>query len=83
MFSKPAVLGALARFVLSAYVAMVCRRFFSVSVGALFFVELKFGREISHDLKGLCHGSPVHFVYFCQLLALSCYGTLSKQRNYL
>ena len=24
MFSKPAVLGALARFVLSAYVAMVC-----------------------------------------------------------
>ena len=50
MFSKPAVLGALARFVLSAYVAMVCRRFFSVSVGALFFVELKFGREISHDL---------------------------------
>ena len=22
-------------------------------------------------LKGLCHGSPVHFVYFCQLLALN------------
>lgn len=31
MFSKPAVLGALARFVLSAYVAMVCRRFFFFS----------------------------------------------------
>ena len=50
MFSKPAVLGALARFVLSAYVAMVCRRFFSVSVGALFFVVLKFRCEISNDL---------------------------------
>ena len=26
-------------------------------------------------LKGLCHGSPVHFVQFCQLLALNRYGT--------
>ena len=26
-------------------------------------------------LKGLCHGSPVHFVSFCQLLALNRYGT--------
>ena len=26
-------------------------------------------------LKGLCHGSPVHFVKFCQLLALNRYGT--------
>ena len=26
-------------------------------------------------LKGLCHGSPVHFVLFCQLLALNRYGT--------
>ena len=29
----------------------------------------------SIHLKGLCHGSPVHFVLFCQLLALNCYGT--------
>ena len=26
-------------------------------------------------LKGLCHGSPVHFVYFFQLLAFNRYGT--------
>ena len=25
--------------------------------------------------KGLCHGSPVHFVLFCELLALNRYGT--------
>ena len=34
-------------------------------------------------LKGLSHGSPVHFVLFCQLLALSRYGTESRQRNYM
>ena len=27
------------------------------------------------ELKGLCHSSPVHFVQFLQLLALSRYGT--------
>ena len=27
-------------------------------------------------LKGLCHGSPVHFVLFCQLLALDRYGPM-------
>ena len=26
-------------------------------------------------LKGLCHDSPVHFVYFFQLLAFNRYGT--------
>ena len=36
------------------------------------------------SLKGLCHGSTVHFVSFCQLLALNRYGlTKSKQRNYM
>ena len=34
-------------------------------------------------LKGLSHGSPVHFVLLCQLLALSRYGTESRQRNYM
>ena len=32
-------------------------------------------------LQRLCHGSPVHFVLFCQLLALDRYGTESRQRN--
>ena len=35
------------------------------------------------NLKGLCHDSPVNFLYFCQLLALNRYGTQSKQRNYM
>ena len=26
--------------------------------------------RIKVKLKGLCHGNPVHFVLFCQLLAL-------------
>ena len=26
-------------------------------------------------LKGLCHGSPVHFLMYCQLLVLNRYGT--------
>ena len=34
-------------------------------------------------LKGLCHGSPPHFVLFCQLIALNRYGTESRQRNYM
>jgi len=32
-------------------------------------------RPFARGLKGLCHGSPVHFVWFCQLLALNRYGT--------
>ena len=28
-----------------------------------------------HIVKGLCQGSPIHFVLFCQLLALNRYGT--------
>ena len=31
--------------------------------------------SINPELKGLCHGSPVQFVWFCQLLALNRYGT--------
>ena len=27
------------------------------------------------NLKGLCHGSPVHFALFLKLLALNHYGT--------
>ena len=34
-------------------------------------------------LKGLCHGSRLHFVLFCQLLALNRYGTENRQRNYI
>jgi len=30
---------------------------------------------IAKNLKGLCHGSTVHFVQFCQLLPLNRYGT--------
>ena len=28
-----------------------------------------------HSLKGLCHGSPVHYAWVCQWLALNRYGT--------
>ena len=34
-----------------------------------------FSRSVIRILKELCHGSPVHFVLFCQLLALKRYGT--------
>ena len=30
-----------------------------------------------------CHSSPVHFVLFCQLLALSRYGTETRQTNHM
>ena len=34
------------------------------------------------SLKGLCHGSPVQFVVFCQLLVLNGYGLkVSKVRD--
>ena len=32
-------------------------------------------KELEAALKGLCHGSPVQFVLFCQLFALNRYGT--------
>ena len=55
------------------------------SLGSVFFflsigVCLRPAQSIRENnamfyLKGLCHGSPVHFVQFCQLLALNRYGT--------
>ena len=31
--------------------------------------------KVQRYLKGPCHGSPVHFAKFCQLLTLNRYGT--------
>ena len=38
-------------------------------------IESKSRYKNDFQFKGLCHGSPVHFVKFCQILSLNHYGT--------
>ena len=38
-------------------------------------VPIVFFQETTIHLKEPCHGGPVHFVEFCQLVALNRYGT--------
>ena len=48
----------------------------SMAPSASMLVGFDCSTVVTKMLKGLCHGSPVHFVLFCQiLLALTRYGT--------